>query len=98
MSTLAKPDLDIAAVTVQSLAYNLNVSKAEKLALFLKRPTIVVVDEAHHAGAPNADVLLRPSRSTRRFERSSVLLRRLFPLQSRRRSGSRNASRYSSTR
>ena len=57
ISTLSSPDLDLAAVTIQSLARDPE-RKRRHLDSFLKRPTIVVVDEAHHAASPSYDALL----------------------------------------
>ena len=52
VSLLASKDLDVAFVTIQSLAADLAKRRNSYLDAFLCRPTIVVVDEAHHAGAP----------------------------------------------
>lgn len=52
---LGSPALSVAAVTYQSL-----LAKASRkyVSKFMSKPTIVVVDEAHHAGAPKLDGLL----------------------------------------
>ena len=52
LSVLADVGLDVAAVTVQSLTTNWGSPKRRLLESFLSRPTIVVVDEAHHIAAP----------------------------------------------
>lgn len=57
VSTLAESDLDVAAVTYQSFR-NLIGTKRKALGRFLSKPTIVVVDEAHHVGAPSYEELL----------------------------------------
>ncbi|MCA0329709.1 MAG: DEAD/DEAH box helicase [Actinobacteria bacterium] len=49
-STLVEPELDVAIVTWQSLASDWNRSW-RRISTFMSRPTIVVVDEAHHAGS-----------------------------------------------
>jgi len=45
-------DADVAILTFQSLSKQYSAEKQKTLRAYLKRPTIVVVDEAHHAGAP----------------------------------------------
>jgi superfamily II DNA or RNA helicase len=50
-STLVEEDLDVALVTWQSLHHNWEQQRA-RVRRFLKRPTVVVVDEAHHSAAP----------------------------------------------
>jgi superfamily II DNA or RNA helicase/predicted metal-dependent hydrolase len=57
ISTLSSTDLDLAAVTIQSLARDPE-RKRRHLDSFLERPTVVVVDEAHHAASPSYDALL----------------------------------------
>jgi superfamily II DNA or RNA helicase len=57
LSTLADDETAVAALTYQSFK-NLDVGKRPLLKRFLARPTIVVVDEAHHAGAPTYESLL----------------------------------------
>ena len=57
VSTFADPKLCVAAVTYQSFR-KLDRGKTAPLERFLARPTIVVVDEAHHVGAPSYDALL----------------------------------------
>jgi superfamily II DNA or RNA helicase len=57
LSTLADDQLDVAAVTYQSFR-SLTSMKRRLLQRFLDRPTIVVIDEAHHVGAPSFDDLL----------------------------------------
>lgn len=58
VSTLSDPDADIACITRQSLAGKARVAHEKHLREFLTRPTIVVVDEAHHAVAPTYQQLL----------------------------------------
>lgn len=60
ISVIASPETDVAAVTIQSLANNFSKGRSKQRFLqnFLKRPTIVVVDEAHHAAAPTYDEVL----------------------------------------
>lgn len=48
-TTLADADIDIAAVTIQSLTRSLGRNKRKAIKRFLKRPLILVIDEAHHA-------------------------------------------------
>ncbi len=55
--TLADPDLSVAAMTYQSFK-SVDARKRRALAGFLAEPTVVVVDEAHHAGAPSYQRLL----------------------------------------
>lgn len=50
-STLAEDDLDVALVTWQSLNRGWDQHRARVRRLF-QRPTVVIVDEAHHAAAP----------------------------------------------
>jgi superfamily II DNA or RNA helicase len=50
VSTLGDDDLDLAIVTVQSLHRSWPTTR-RLVAGYLARPTIVVIDEAHHAGA-----------------------------------------------
>jgi superfamily II DNA or RNA helicase len=50
-SVLAKTDVDIGLVTFASLANAWGRPQQNILKAFMGRPTIVVVDEAHHAGA-----------------------------------------------
>lgn len=57
LSTLTDDELTVAAVTYQSFR-DLDARKKRQLAAFLARPTVVVVDEAHHAGAPSFHALL----------------------------------------
>ncbi|CAI7978107.1 DNA/RNA helicase, superfamily II [Frankia sp. Hr75.2] len=58
-TSLADPDLDVAVVTRASLAGGRAKDAARKrLARFLERPCVVVVDEAHHAVAPTYAELL----------------------------------------
>ncbi|MEQ9450502.1 MAG: DEAD/DEAH box helicase [Pseudomonadales bacterium] len=58
VTTLAEENLDIAAVTIQSLSRGLKGTKLKALRSFLKRPTYIIVDEVHHAGAPSYRNLL----------------------------------------
>jgi superfamily II DNA or RNA helicase len=60
ISVIANAETDVAAVTIQSLAINFSKGRNKQRFLqhFLKRPTIVVVDEAHHAAAPTYDEVL----------------------------------------
>ena len=51
LSTLSKADVDIGLVTFASLANNWSATQRRVLDKLLERPTILVVDEAHHAGA-----------------------------------------------
>lgn len=55
--TLADPDLSVAVMTYQSFK-SIDARKQRALAGFLAEPTVVVVDEAHHAGAPSYHRLL----------------------------------------
>jgi len=58
-TALADEELDVACVTRQSLVGGgAAVALPERLKQFLKRPTIVVVDEAHHAVASTYQQLL----------------------------------------
>jgi superfamily II DNA or RNA helicase len=57
VATLGEDSLSVATMTYQSFRGQ-NAQKMSRLAAFLSRPTIVVVDEAHHAGAPSFDTLL----------------------------------------
>jgi superfamily II DNA or RNA helicase len=57
LTTLAEPDLDVVAMTYQAFR-GLDAAKKAALRRFLQRPTIVVVDEAHHAASPSYDSLL----------------------------------------
>jgi superfamily II DNA or RNA helicase len=57
-SALGGKDVDIVLATVQSLRLRHDTAKRKLLETFLSRPTIVVVDEAHHAGAPGYDRVL----------------------------------------
>lgn len=57
VSQLANADLDVAFVTIQSLAGDLAKKRHSYLDQFLQRPTIVLVDEAHHCGAPTYTAL-----------------------------------------
>lgn len=50
VSTLADDEIDVAIVTVQSLHRSWSTTQ-RLVAGYLSRPTIVVIDEAHHAGA-----------------------------------------------
>lgn len=60
VAVLADPSTDIAAVTIQSLARNFEKSRTKRryLEKFLQQPTLVVVDEAHHAAAPTYELVL----------------------------------------
>lgn len=60
IAVIAHEQIDVAAVTFQSLAINFfkGRTKQRYLETFLDRPTIVVVDEAHHAAAPTYDAIL----------------------------------------
>jgi superfamily II DNA or RNA helicase len=57
-SALGGPDVDIVVASIQSIGVRRNTAKRKLLKAFLSRPTIVVVDEAHHAGAPSYDRVL----------------------------------------
>ena len=57
-SSLADPKLDVAVITRQSIIGSFNGLGKRRLEKFLSRPTVVVVDEAHHAVAPDYDRLL----------------------------------------
>lgn len=57
VSTLAAQDLDVVAITIQTLG-KVPDRPGNVLERFLERPTIVVVDEAHHAGSPTYDETL----------------------------------------
>jgi Type III restriction enzyme, res subunit len=50
-STLVDPELDVALVTWQTLHGQGAEQQVSRLNRFLSRPTVVVVDEAHHAAA-----------------------------------------------
>jgi superfamily II DNA or RNA helicase len=63
LSTLAEDSLDVACLTYQSFT-QLDTKKRKLLGRFLTRPTIIVVDEAHHAGAPSYDALLNLAEDT----------------------------------
>ncbi len=53
VSSLASDDLDVALITWQSLNAGWEERNRGRLKRFLQeRPTVVIVDEAHHAGAP----------------------------------------------
>ena len=53
INALSASNTDAAFVTVQSLARDFEAKKMSKLEAYLTaRPTIVVVDEAHHGGSP----------------------------------------------
>ncbi len=56
-SQLANPDLDVALVTIQSLTNDLAKGRRASLHRFLARPTVVVIDEAHHVAAPSYGLL-----------------------------------------
>ncbi|MGE3327159.1 MAG: DEAD/DEAH box helicase, partial [Acidimicrobiia bacterium] len=56
--TLASAETDIAAITIHSLASNLDRHKQQRITTFLSRPTIVFIDEAHRAAAPTYQDLL----------------------------------------
>jgi len=60
IAVIAHKATDLAAVSIQSLAINFfkGRSKQRYLEEFLDRPTIVIVDEAHHAAAPSYDAVL----------------------------------------
>lgn len=58
VSALADEELDIACVTRQSLVGGGAAALDARLAVFLSRPTIVLVDEAHHAVATTYGDLL----------------------------------------
>ncbi len=51
VTLLGKVDTDIAFLSLPMLATGLDTAKKKRLASFLSRPTVVVVDEAHHGGA-----------------------------------------------
>lgn len=57
LSTLADDEVSLAAVTYQAFR-SLNDAKRRVIQRFLERPTVLVVDEAHHAGAPSYAELL----------------------------------------
>jgi len=57
LSALAEPDLSVACLTYQSFR-SMDAKKRRTLDRFLDAPTIVIVDEAHHAGATTYDELL----------------------------------------
>lgn len=57
-SALGGRDIDIVLASIQSLRVGHDTAKRKLLKAFLGRPTIVVVDEAHHAGAPSYERLL----------------------------------------
>lgn len=51
ITLLGADDTDIAFLSLPMLATRLDKAKRQRLAHYVSRPTIVVVDEAHHAGA-----------------------------------------------
>lgn len=57
-SSIADPKLDVAIVTRQSVLSSLHGMGRKRLTALLSRPTIVVIDEAHHAVAPTYEHLL----------------------------------------
>jgi superfamily II DNA or RNA helicase len=57
-SSIADPALDVAVVTRQSTLASFEGMGGKQIAELLTRPTVVVVDEAHHAVAPTYDRLL----------------------------------------
>lgn len=57
LTVLPDPKLDVAAVTYQSFR-SLTTQKRKILDRYLSRPTIVVIDEAHHVGSASYDALL----------------------------------------
>jgi superfamily II DNA or RNA helicase len=57
-TTLAEADLHVAAITFPSLASALSLP-TKPVDRFLAKPTLVVVDEAHHAGAPAYSSVLK---------------------------------------
>lgn len=56
-TTLADDSMALAAITFQTVQ-RVRTTRGNSLDEFLSRPTIVVVDEAHHAGSPTYDELL----------------------------------------
>lgn len=56
-STLADPDTDVVALTYQQLLA-LDTQQRDLIDRFFSRPTIVVVDEAHHAGSSSYERFL----------------------------------------
>lgn len=57
-SVFVDDHLDIVFATWQSLHRNWTVRDARRVATFMRRPTLVVVDEAHRAGAAGYDQIL----------------------------------------
>lgn len=57
-SSVADPLMDIAVITRQSVLSSLHGMGRKRLTELLSRPTIVVIDEAHHAVAPTYEHLL----------------------------------------
>ena len=58
-SSLGEADLDVVCVTRQSLlGHQLDASARARVKEFLTRPTVIVVDEAHHAVSPTYRQLL----------------------------------------
>lgn len=52
VTTLAEKSTDVALVTIQSLAKDFEAKKLPLLKSFVQeRPTIIIIDEAHHAGS-----------------------------------------------
>src|SRR5690606_28548293 len=58
VATLHDPEVDVAIVTWQSLISNWEHSST-LLRNFCKRPTVVVIDEAHHAAAQSYQRILK---------------------------------------
>lgn len=57
-SAITDPQLDVVVITRQSLMSTAPEMRRQRLDGVLRRPTVVVVDEAHHAVAPTYDALL----------------------------------------
>ncbi len=55
---LADPDIDLAFVTNASVGGRLDAAKRQRLLAFLAEPTVIVIDEAHHAGASSYQQIL----------------------------------------
>lgn len=65
ISVLAAADLDVAFVTTKTLSQDVATKTRRVVDKFIKRPTYVVFDEAHHAGAPTHSAMLDHLRKRR---------------------------------
>ncbi len=60
---LADPDIDLALVTNATLGRQIDAAKRQRLLAFLAEPTVIVIDEAHHAGASSYQNILEVGRA-----------------------------------